>query len=56
MGRGRDGVGVQRRAGRRRGEERRDGGEGSCGGQSRDDVVCPLRHKNTELCDVCQNR
>ena len=39
--------------GRKRGKE----GEEGCEGRLRDDDrVCPLRHKKTELCDVCQNR
>ena len=47
--------GGRRVGGRKRGKEREDdGGEGRS--RCEEERVCPLRHKKTELCDVCQNR
>lgn len=55
-GKGRGGMVTMGRTGRRIGEKRKleEGGERS--GESSEGGVCPLRHKKTELCDVCQSR
>ena len=42
--------GGERRTVRKRGKE-----EGEVGGHN-ETRVCPLRHKRTELCNVCQNK
>ena len=42
---------LERKPGRKRGKE----GEGE-GGRASEVRACPMRHKKTELCDVCQNR
>ena len=46
--------GGRRVGGRKRGKEIEDDGEGRS--RCEEERVCPLRHKKTELCDVCQNR